>query len=338
MNIFVTGGCGFIGSNFIISQISNEKNNILNYDKLTYAGNPDNLNSVVDSGNYQFINGDLTDYKLLRKCIFDFKPDAIVNFAAESHVDRSIDDPILFIKTNVVGTATLLNAATTFFDSYKKEDFRFHHISTDEVYGSLGFDGAFNEKSLYRPNSPYSASKASSDHLTRAWSKTYKLPVLISNCSNNYGPFQYPEKLIPLVITNCIDLKPIPIYGDGSNIRDWLYVDDHCSAIYEILLKSKPNQTYNIGANNEISNIEIVKRICSVLDNKIPRSDGMSYENLIKFIDDRPGHDFRYAIDSSKLNTEIGWFAKETFNAGLKKTIDWYLDNENWWRKLQKNN
>ena len=338
MNIFVTGGCGFIGSNFIIGQILKERNNILNFDKLTYAGNPDNLNSISDSGNYQFINGDIADYKLLKECIFNFKPDAIVNFAAESHVDRSIDDPMLFIQTNVLCTATLLNAATTFFDSHKNEDFRFHHISTDEVYGSLGSDGAFNENSLYRPNSPYSASKASSDHLVRAWSKTYKLPILISNCSNNYGPFQYPEKLIPLVIINCIDLKPLPIYGDGSNIRDWLYVDDHCSAIYEVLLKSEPNQTYNIGGNNEMSNIEIVTLICSALDNKIPRSDGMRYENLIKFINDRPGHDFRYAIDSSKVNTEIGWFAEETFNTGLEKTIDWYISNENWWRNLQKNN
>lgn len=338
MNIFVTGGCGFIGSNFIIGQILKERNNILNFDKLTYAGNPDNLNSISDSGKYQFINGDIADYKLLKECIFNFKPDAIVNFAAESHVDRSIDDPMLFIQTNVLGTATLLNAATTFFDSRKNEDFRFHHISTDEVYGSLGSDGAFNENSLYRPNSPYSASKASSDHLVRAWSKTYKLPILISNCSNNYGPFQYPEKLIPLVIINCIDLKPLPIYGDGSNIRDWLYVDDHCSAIYEVLLKSEPNQTYNIGGNNEMSNIEIVTRICSSLDNKIPRSDGMRYENLIEFINDRPGHDFRYAIDSSKVNTEIGWFAEETFNTGLEKTIDWYISNENWWRNLQKNN
>ena len=337
MNIFVTGGCGFIGSNFIIRQISKEKNNILNFDKLTYAGNPDNLNSISDSSNYQFVNGDITDYKLLKECIFNFKPDAIVNFAAESHVDRSINDPMLFIQTNVLGTATLLNVATKFFDTHRNDDFRFHHISTDEVYGSLGSDGTFNEKSLYRPNSPYSASKASSDHLARAWSKTYKLPVLLSNCSNNYGPFQYPEKLIPLVIINCIDLKPLPIYGDGSNVRDWLYVDDHCSAIYDILLKSKPNETYNIGANNEVSNIDIVKRICSILDNKIPRSDGMLYENLIKFVDDRPGHDFRYAIDSSKVNTEIGWIAEETFDTGLKKTIDWYLVNESWWRNLQKN-
>jgi len=337
MKIFVTGGCGFIGTNFIIKQINDENNNILNYDKLTYAGNSDNLSSFDNDKNYEFVNGDITDFKTLKECFFDYKPDAILNFAAESHVDRSIDNPMDFVYSNIVGTATLLEVSTLFYNSISKSDFRFHQISTDEVYGSLGNTGLFTEKSLYKPNSPYSASKASSDHLTRSWGKTYGLPILITNCSNNYGPYQFPEKLIPLIIANCIDLKPLPIYGDGSNIRDWLFVQDHCDAIYSVLKNSQPNKSYNIGGNNEKTNLEIVNEICSILDIKLPRNEGKSYKELINFVEDRPAHDFRYAIDSTKIKNEIGWSPKESFQSGINKTVNWYLDNKKWWRKIQKN-
>jgi len=337
MKIFITGGCGFIGSNFIIKQIDDEKNNILNYDKLTYAGNLDNLSSINNNKRYEFINGDITDFSTLKSAIFDYKPDAIINFAAESHVDRSINNPMNFVNTNIVGTATLLNISNLYFNSKPNSDFKFYQISTDEVYGSLGETGLFTEKSLYKPNSPYSASKASSDHLTRAWGKTYGLPVITTNCSNNYGPYQFPEKLIPLIITNCFDEKPLPIYGDGSNIRDWLYVNDHCDAIYSVLNKSEPQKTYNIGGNFEKTNIEIVTEICRILDKKLPRNQGESYDNLITYVEDRPAHDFRYAIDSTKIKNEIGWSPKETFKTGIKKTVNWYLDNQKWWRNIQKN-
>ena len=337
MKLFVTGGCGFIGSNFTIKQITDEENSILNYDKLTYAGNNDNLSSVKTNHRYEFVNGDINDFTTLKEAIFDFDPDAIINFAAESHVDRSIEKPMDFVDSNIVGTATLLNVSTLYYKSKPSNDFRFYQISTDEVYGSLGKSGLFTENSLYKPNSPYSASKASSDHLTRAWGKTYGLPFLITNCSNNYGPFQFPEKLIPLIIANCIDEKPLPVYGDGLNIRDWLYVSDHCDAIYSVLIKSEPQKVYNIGGDTEKSNIEIVKEICNILDKKLPRNEGKSYQDLISFVQDRPAHDFRYAIDSTKIKNEIGWSPKETFQTGIKKTVNWYLDNEKWWRKIQKN-
>ncbi|MBT3937041.1 MAG: dTDP-glucose 4,6-dehydratase [Candidatus Marinimicrobia bacterium] len=339
MKILVTGGCGFIGSNFILKQIEETENQILNLDKLTYAGNTDNLDSIKDSSPYEFIKGDIADKKLLVKIFNEFQPDAIVHFAAESHVDRSIDGPMDFIHTNIVGTSILLNEATKYYNANIAEsnsrEFKFLHVSTDEVFGSLNEDGFFVETTPYDPSSPYSASKASSDHLVRAWHRTYGLPILITNCSNNYGPFQFPEKLIPLMIANCIDEKPLPVYGKGHNIRDWLYVEDHCDAVYTVLQHGEIGETYNVGGNNEIRNIDIVKTICAILDEMRPSPNGKSYGNLISFVKDRPGHDFRYAIDASKIKTELGWTPKETFESGIKQTIEWYIENESWWRKIQ---
>ena len=339
MKLLVTGGCGFIGSNFILKQIEETENQILNLDKLTYAGNTDNLDSIKDSSPYEFIKGDIADKKLLVKIFNEFQPDAIVHFAAESHVDRSIDGPMDFIHTNIVGTSILLNEATKYYNANIAEsnsrEFKFLHVSTDEVFGSLNEDGFFVETTPYDPSSPYSASKASSDHLVRAWHRTYGLPILITNCSNNYGPFQFPEKLIPLMIANCIDEKPLPVYGKGHNIRDWLYVEDHCDAVYTVLQHGEIGETYNVGGNNEIRNIDIVKTICAILDEMRPSPNGKSYGNLISFVKDRPGHDFRYAIDASKIKTELGWTPKETFESGIKQTIEWYIENESWWRKIQ---
>ncbi len=339
MKLLVTGGCGFIGSNFILKQIGETENQILNLDKLTYAGNTDNLDSIKDSSPYEFIKGDIADKKLLVKIFNEFQPDAIVHFAAESHVDRSIDGPMDFIHTNIVGTSILLNEATKYYNANIAEsnsrEFKFLHVSTDEVFGSLNEDGFFVETTPYDPSSPYSASKASSDHLVRAWHRTYGLPILITNCSNNYGPFQFPEKLIPLMIANCIDEKPLPVYGKGHNIRDWLYVEDHCDAVYTVLQHGEIGETYNVGGNNEIRNIDIVKTICAILDEMRPSPNGKSYGNLISFVKDRPGHDFRYAIDASKIKTELGWTPKETFESGIKQTIEWYIENESWWRKIQ---
>jgi len=339
MKILVTGGCGFIGSNFIIEQIRNKDNQILNLDKLTYAGNLENLKSIEWSPNYRFVEGDICDAPLVAKTIGTFQPEAIVHFAAESHVDRSIDGPMAFVETNVIGTATLLNASKSYLEvrgqQSEKNKFRFLHVSTDEVFGSLGEDGFFKETTPYDPSSPYSASKASSDHLVRAWHRTYGFPALITNCSNNYGPYQFPEKLIPLMIANCVDEKPLPVYGKGLNVRDWLYVTDHCDAIYSVLQKGTIGETYNIGGNNEITNINIVNTICSTLDQLKPRSNGSSYSELITYVTDRPGHDFRYAIDASKINKDLGWSPKETFETGIRKTIQWYLDNEQWWRHIQ---
>ena len=337
MRIFVTGGCGFIGSNFILKQIKSHKNEIMNFDKLTYAGNINNLESISNDETYSFIEGDICDKDLLKKSIFNFKPHSIVHFAAESHVDRSIDSPINFIYTNVLGTAILLECSASYYKSTKISDFKFLHISTDEVYGSLGQDGLFTENTPYLPNSPYAASKASSDHLVRSWGNTYNLPIIITNCSNNYGPYQFPEKLIPLIIANCLDNKPLPVYGNGLNIRDWLYVEDHCEAINLILETASPGKKYNIGGNHEKSNIEIVKIICQLLDSYFPKNKG-KYEDLIQFVDDRPGHDFRYAINSEKIKKDLGWHPNESFQTGIDKTIRWYLDNEEWWRKIQKNN
>jgi dTDP-glucose 4,6-dehydratase len=338
MKILVTGGCGFIGSNFILKQITETDNRILNIDKLTYAGNPDNLVSISDNPNYEFVTGDIADTKLVYSLFKDYKPNAIVHFAAESHVDRSIDTPMDFINTNIVGTSVLLSVARDYCSNSNSDinnNFRFLHVSTDEVFGSLGEEGFFIETTPYDPSSPYSASKASSDHLVRAWNRTYGLPVLITNCSNNYGPYQFPEKLIPLMIANCLDEKLLPVYGKGLNIRDWLYVDDHCDAVYTVLQHGKTGETYNIGGNNEIPNIEIVKTICTVLDEYRPLTNGKSHNDLISYVEDRPGHDFRYAIDASKIKTELGWSPKETFESGIRKTIEWYLENENWWRNIQ---
>ena len=339
MKILVTGGCGFIGSNFVIEQIKNNNNQILNLDKITYAGNLKNLQSVQEHPNNQFIQGDICDLKLVSGVLSDFRPDAIVHFAAESHVDRSIDDPMGFINTNVVGTATLLIASNNYLKAQhqlaKETPLRFLHVSTDEVFGSLDQEGSFNEKTPYDPSSPYSASKASSDHLVRAWHRTYGFPAIITNCSNNYGPFQFPEKLIPLMIANCVNEKPLPVYGDGLNVRDWLFVKDHCEAIYSVLQDGILGETYNIGGNNQIKNIDIIYTICLIIDELRPRPNGSSYSELINYVPDRPGHDFRYAVDTSKIKNNLGWTPKETFKTGIKKTIQWYLDNEVWWRNIQ---
>jgi len=340
MKIIITGGCGFIGSNFISRQMTSTNNKVLNLDKLTYAGNIDNLNSVKTESRYSFIKGDISDKKLVTDIFNEFKPDKVVHFAAESHVDRSISGPMDFIQTNIVGTSVLLDVATKYWitqkPTNKKTSFKFLHVSTDEVYGSLNNEGFFTENTSYDPSSPYSASKASSDHLVRAWHRTYGLPILITNCSNNYGPFQFPEKLIPLIIANCLDGKPLPVYGKGLNVRDWLYVVDHCDAVYTVLKKGTVGETYNIGGNNEIRNIDIVKKICEILNMLRPLKKGKKYETNITFVQDRPGHDFRYAIDATKIKKALGWTPKETFDTGIKKTIKWYIDNESWWRNIQK--
>lgn len=338
---FITGGCGFIGANFIRFLLNNGINNkVINLDKLTYAGNPNNLMSFENDERYAFIQGDICDQQIVNEIFDNYHPDIVVNFAAESHVDRSIDGPADFIQTNIVGTSVLLQEALQYYKKLageKSSGFRFHHISTDEVFGSLGEEGFFTEKTPYNPSSPYSASKASSDHLVRAWHRTFGLPVIISNCSNNYGPFQFPEKLIPLMILNCLEEKPLPIYGKGKNVRDWLYVEDHCDAIDTIIENGTVGETYNVGGNNEIQNIEIVKTICGILDEISPSKNGKSYMELITFVPDRPGHDFRYAIDSSKLKNELNWSPKETFDSGIKKTIDWYLTHQEWWLQIKNN-
>ena len=337
----VTGGSGFIGTNFIRFMLVNGfAERIINLDKLTYAGNPQNLLEYDNDKRYAFAQGDICDQELVQELFILHKPDVVVNFAAESHVDRSIDGPGDFVKTNISGTYVLLQEALRYYRSLNNDQqsrFRFHHISTDEVFGSLEEDGFFTEETSYDPSSPYSASKAASDHLVRAWQRTYGLPVIISNCSNNYGPYQFPEKLIPLMIINCLNEKPLHVYGTGENIRDWLFVDDHCDAIHTIIEKGKIDETYNIGGNNEIQNIDIVKTICNLLDNIRPSENLKSYKELITFVKDRPGHDFRYAIDSSKLQNKLGWTPKETFEMGIRKTIDWYLDNKTWWQDIQNN-
>jgi len=338
---FVTGGCGFIGANFIQYLLNKTKpKSVINLDKLTYAGNQKNLADFEQDPRYIFVHGDICDAELVSKLFTEYQPNYIVNFAAESHVDRSIDGPAEFIQTNIVGTSVLLQEALKYYSTLKgkeSERFRFHHVSTDEVFGSLSESGFFTEETPYDPSSPYSASKASSDHLIRAWHRTFYLPVLISNCSNNYGPYQFPEKLIPLMILNCLEEKPLPVYGTGENIRDWLYVEDHCDAIYTILQKGTIGETYNVGGNNEIKNIQIVEVICDILNDIRPAGSGKSYHELINFVKDRPGHDFRYAIDASKLKKEIGWEPKESFNTGIQKTIEWYLKNEEWWKTIQEN-
>ena len=335
--ILVTGGCGFIGSNFIQYVLQKEPNiYIINLDKLTYAGNLMNLDSISND-KYAFVKGDICDKVLVESLFHEHNFQSVVHFAAESHVDRSIDGPAEFIQTNIVGTLNLLEHSRKFFLKSGNMDFKFLHVSTDEVYGSLGNNGNFNENTPYDPSSPYSASKAASDHLVRAWNKTYDLPILITNCSNNYGPYQFPEKLIPLMIINALNNKPLPIYGKGDNVRDWLYVLDHCDAIFTVLDKGEIGETYNVGGNNEIKNIEVVEIICDNLDNVIPKSSSESYKKLINFVEDRPGHDFRYAIDANKINSELGWFPKESFETGIEKTINWYINNVDWWSSILDN-
>ena len=333
--ILVTGGAGFIGGNFVLNWLSDSAaEGIVNLDKLTYASNLATLDSLKNDERHVFVHGDIGDQDLVTALLKKHRPRAIINFAAESHVDRSIHGPADFVQTNVLGTFNLLECAREYWNGLEgseKEQFRFHHVSTDEVYGTLSLtDPAFTELNSYEPNSPYSASKAASDHLVRAWFHTYGLPVLTTNCSNNYGPYHFPEKLIPLVILNALNGKPLPIYGDGQQIRDWLYVGDHCSAICEVLARGKLGETYNIGGWNEKANIDVVKTICSILDERKPRSDGQSYAKQITFVTDRPGHDRRYAIDASKIERELGWRPAETFDTGIRKTVQWYLDNPVW--------
>jgi dTDP-glucose 4,6-dehydratase len=332
--ILVTGGAGFIGSNFVLDWLSLEKDDVINLDKLTYAGNLENLASLNGNPLHHFVRGDIGDAELLKSLFAEHQPRAVVNFAAESHVDRSIHGPAEFIQTNIVGTFTLLEAARAYWnglDDQGKKTFRFLHVSTDEVYGSLAVtDPAFTESKQYEPNSPYSASKAASDHLVRAYHHTYGLPVLTTNCSNNYGPYHFPEKLIPLVIHNALSGKPLPIYGDGQQIRDWLYVKDHASAIRCVLEAGRVGETYNIGGWNEKPNLNVVHTLCSILDELSPRADAKSYKEQITYVTDRPGHDRRYAIDASKINRELGWKPLETFETGIRKTVQWYLDHQDW--------
>jgi dTDP-glucose 4,6-dehydratase len=332
--ILVTGGAGFIGSNFVHNQLKTTENTIINLDKLTYAGNPENLASLAHETRHVFVQGDIGDRSLVDQLLAEHQPDIIVNFAAESHVDRSIHGPEDFIQTNVVGTFQLLEATRAYWAKLNpnlQTSFRFLHISTDEVYGSLTADEpAFSETKAYAPNSPYSASKAASDHLVRAYHHTYGLPTLTTNCSNNYGPFQFPEKLIPLLIMNALQGKALPIYGDGQNIRDWLYVEDHCTAIAAVLEKGIIGEVYNIGGNYEKTNLEIVHTVCAILDELVPDSPYRPHHELITYVKDRPGHDRRYAIDPSKIAREIGWQPAETFESGIRKTVTWYLENSTW--------
>ena len=326
----VTGGAGFIGGNFILQQVLKNNRRIINLDKLTYAGNLDTLSSIENHENYTFVQGDIADNDLVSELINKYNPDVIVNFAAESHVDRSIDAPDDFIQTNILGTFNLLKHALNHYKSLpENNNFKFLHVSTDEVYGSLGETGLFTETTPYSPNSPYSASKASSDHLVRAYHHTYGLPVLTTNCSNNYGPFQFPEKLIPLIITKALNFESLPVYGDGKNIRDWLFVEDHCSAIETVIAKGKIGEVYNVGGNEEKQNIQVVHALCDILDELRPE-EGKCRRDLITYVKDRPGHDQRYAIDSSKLQSQLDWQPQESFESGIKKTVQWYLDNKQW--------
>lgn len=335
LNILVTGGSGFIGTNFIryLLEDTDFNGRIINVDKLTYAGNPENLADIEKAfqGRYFFILADICDSKAINDVFAKYNVDTVCHFAAESHVDRSIVEPDAFIKTNIEGTFTLLEAAR----AHQQQLNLFHHISTDEVYGSLGNKGYFTEETPYKPNSPYSASKAGSDHLVSAYFRTYGLPVTISNCSNNYGPFQFPEKLIPLMILNALEGKSLPVYGQGRNIRDWLYVTDHCKAVWKIMQAGKRGETYNIGGRSELANLETVKQICDLLDEILPDKRQRPRSELITFVKDRPGHDFRYAIDASKLENELGWVPEETFESGLRKTVQWYLDNKDWVERVK---
>ncbi|MDC0317673.1 dTDP-glucose 4,6-dehydratase [bacterium] len=333
----MTGGAGFIGSALIRYLVTHELAEVLNIDKLTYAGNLSSLKSVEADAHYHFQKMDILDDSAIRKAITEFRPTSIMHLAAESHVDRSIDGPMGFIETNVVGTCQLLQHALEYWrclGKAAKDNFRFHHISTDEVYGSLGATGLFTEQTAYAPRSPYSASKASSDHLVRSWHHTYDLPVVITNCSNNYGPYHFPEKLIPLIILNALERKPLPIYGTGENVRDWLYVDDHVKALWRVVTKGQTGETYNIGGNTERTNLEVVTTACDILDTLRPNSAGQS-RDLIEFVSDRPGHDLRYAIDSTRIQQELDWEPEESFESGLLKTVRWYLDNDWWWAPIR---
>lgn len=330
MKFIVTGGAGFIGSAMSRFLIDETDHSVLNIDKLTYAGNLQSLTSIEENPRYQFVNADICDADKMTELVADFQPDKIMHLAAESHVDRSVDAPGEFIQTNIVGTFNLLNAARSYFESSSHKDFMFHHISTDEVFGSLGDDGFFTEETSYDPRSPYSASKASSDHLVRAWGETYGLPIVVTNCSNNYGHYQFPEKLIPLIIMNAFNEKPLPVYGDGSNVRDWLHVDDHARALYRVATEGKPFETYNIGGKNEKTNLEVVNTICELLEAVKPRAGHARYKDLITHVQDRPGHDFRYAIDTSKIERELGWKPQETFETGMARTVRWYLGHQAW--------
>ncbi len=337
MRILVTGGAGFIGSALCRYLMGEPGIAVLNVDKLTYAANLHSLDPIADKPGYEFLRADICDREAMDAAFAAFRPDAVIHLAAESHVDRSITGAGAFIQTNVVGTFTLLEAARGYWMGLKgdaRDQFRFLHVSTDEVYGSLGSEGLFREETAYDPSSPYSASKAASDHLAIAWHRTYGFPALISNCSNNYGPYQFPEKLIPLMILNALHGLALPVYGDGSNIRDWLYVDDHARALLIILQRGKLGEKYNVGGRNERANIEVVKRVCSVLDQCSPLDN--PHETLITYVQDRPGHDHRYAIDATKLESELGWRAREDFDSGIEKTIDWYLSNRSWWEPLRK--
>ena len=336
--VLVTGGAGFIGSALVRHLIEESPYRVLNLDKLTYAGTLTSVAPVANSERYAFVQADICDAEALGRIFAEFDPDVVVHLAAESHVDRSIDGPDAFIETNMVGTYRMLRAATTHWkglDEARRAAFRFHHVSTDEVFGSLGPEGFFVEETAYDPRSPYSASKAGSDHLVRAWFHTYGLPAVMTNCSNNYGPYHFPEKLIPLMIVKALAGETLPVYGRGENVRDWLFVEDHVRAIRRVFEAGTPGETYNVGGNSERTNIEVVKTVCALLDEKRPRADGRGYAEQIGYVTDRPGHDMRYAIDASKLKRELGWEPRETFETGLAKTVDWYLANEEWWRAIQ---
>ncbi len=337
MRVFVTGGAGFIGSALVRHLIQNSPHEVLNLDKLTYAGVLESLDEVAGNPRYRFVRGDICDGALVRRLLGEFQPDVIAHLAAESHVDRSIDGPADFIDTNIVGSFSMLEQALDYWrglDPARKEAFRFHHISTDEVFGSLGQEGYFTEATPYDPRSPYSASKAASDHLVRAWGHTFGLPVLVTNCSNNYGPFHFPEKLIPLVIIRALSGQELPVYGDGSNVRDWLFVEDHARALATVFEQGQPGETYNVGGNSERTNIEVVRAICAALDRRQPRSDRLSYAEQIRFVPDRPGHDQRYAIDAGKIREQLGWEPQVTFEEGIARTVDWYLERRDWWEPI----
>ena len=339
MSILITGAAGFIGSNFVLNWLEKNKEKVVALDKLTYAGNLENLKSVEKKSNYEFVKGDIGDSNLVADLLKKYQPRAIINFAAESHVDRSIHGPDDFVQTNIIGTFRLLEEVRSYYQSLTEEDkkrFRFLHVSTDEVYGTLSStDPAFKETNQYEPNSPYSATKAASDHLVRAWNHTYRLPVITTNCSNNYGPYHFPEKLIPLCISKALQGQDLPIYGDGQQVRDWLYVVDHCKGIATVLEKGVISETYNIGGWNEKANLEVVHTLCDLLNELKPREDGKSYREQITFVKDRPGHDRRYAIDATKISNELGWKPEETFETGIRKTVQWYLDNQDWVANVQ---